>query len=187
MGWGAWTGLMSRKSAPLSAVIAARSARSTASPMPHEACERVEYICAPTPHARLPPRSVEGGAADEAVVDGAGRDVAVELLAVAVAPVLEDPLDRHPRAVGHVDGELVAPSLAGDDRGGQGLAPLALIHEPRGLAQVADRRFRGHGDAKRAEDLEEGLCADVDPVPVPVPVAGGHSIAVRDVSQEAEI
>ena len=109
------------------------------------------------------------------------------LLAVAVAPVLEDPLDRHPRAVGHVDGELVAPSLAGDDRGGQGLAPLAFVHEPRGLAQVADRRFRGHGDAKRAEDLEEGLCADVDPVPVPVPVAGGHSIAVRDVSQEAEI
>jgi len=130
---------------------------------------------------------VEGGAADEAVVDGAGRDVAVELLAVAVAPVLEDPLDRHPRAVGHVDGELVAPSLTGDDRGGQGLAPLALVHEPRGLAQVADRRFRGHGDAKRAEDLEEGLCADVDPVPVPVPVAGGYSIAVRDVSQEAEI
>ncbi|CRH93083.1 Uncharacterised protein [Chlamydia trachomatis] len=53
IGLDAWMGLMSRKSAPLSAHTDVRSARSSASPSPHERAERVEYSCADTPQRRL--------------------------------------------------------------------------------------------------------------------------------------
>ena len=132
-------------------------------------------------------RNVESRAPHELAVDHARGHVAINLLALPLAPVFQDPLDIDPRSVGHVHGEEVAAALAGNNRRRQGPTPLALLGQLHRMVDVSHRGRFVEGKAEGAENLEKGWGADAHPVPVPVPKAGCDAVSIGDTAQLVDI
>ena len=141
----------------------------------------------PMPAQRQPVRHVEGCAAHELPINHARRHIAIELLTLPFASVLENPLHIDPRAIGHVHPELVAASLASHNGRRESTAPLAFIGQAHCVLNVSDCRRLIQGESKCSEDFQEGWRTDTYPIPVPIPETGRDTVDIGDMSQQINI